>query len=178
MSSPDPLQLRIEELKREFLKTRTDRQRFDSLKQRLALLKEWLSLSQRRLEAIRDGREPALNPLLDPMPADAAEDGLQPAPGDSPVQAAEEASSLWVRLLTSVEVDGILFPAGVIVQVPASRADELLATEAAALVTPASFSAEVAGTAARTAADDVDSAAFPASPAETEASEAPVNEPA
>lgn len=48
---------------------------------------------------------------------------------------------LWVRLLTSVEVDGVPFPAGVIVQVPATRADELVETGAATVVTPENFSA-------------------------------------
>jgi hypothetical protein len=138
----DPLQERIEVLKQEFLATRTDRQRMESLKQRLNLLKEWLSLSKRRLEAISAGREPALNPLLDVMPR-TAKTTEAPAEGADSAEPATDGEfvHLWVRLLTSVEVDGVQFPAGVIVQVPATRADELVETGAAALVTPENFSA-------------------------------------
>jgi len=137
----DPLQERIEVLKQEFLATRTDRQRMESLKQRLSLLKEWLSLSRRRLEAISAGREPELNPLLDVMPR--AQTTENPTDGaDTAVPAIDgEFVHLWVRLLTSVEVDGVAFPAGVILQVPTTRADELVETGAATVVTPENFSA-------------------------------------
>ena len=138
----DPLQERIEALKQEFLATRTDRQRMESLKQRLSLLKEWLSLSKRRLEAISDGREPALNPLLDAMPRSVNTTETPADDADTAAPAMDgEFVHLWVRLLTSVEVDGVPFPAGVIVQVPATRADELVETGAATVVTPENFSA-------------------------------------
>ncbi len=138
----DPLQARIEVLKQEFLATRTDRQRMESLKQRLTLLKEWLSLSKRRLEAISAGREPALNPLLDAMPGSAKTTETPADDADTAAPAMDgEFVHLWVRLLTSVEVDGVTFPAGVIVQVPATRADELVETGAATVVTPENFSA-------------------------------------
>ena len=140
----DPLQERIEALKQEFLATRTDRQRMESLKQRLSLLKEWLSLSKRRLEAISDGREPALNPLLDAMPRSVNTTETPADDADTAAPAMDgEFVHLWVRLLTSVEVDGVTFPAGVIVQVPATRADELVETGAATVVTPENFSAPV-----------------------------------
>lgn len=126
MNEIDPYRIQIDRLKFEYKRETASERRLASIRRRLEILREWLTLSQKRVKASSTGF--GAKDVLDetPGPPDTAD--LAVVVEVPPQESAQESDGKWVRMIEDCEIDDVHLPAGVVVRVPQAKVEALLAT--------------------------------------------------